>query len=362
MHTVLLVIEGIGWFLAFALAILVVYVYTASYRPRLIEKVRVIGPNEGRTLPKNRVVKIMTWNIQFFAGRGYVFFFDLPKGKQKRITVDEKDLRKSFKRCIEIIKAEDPDIIMMQEVDVRSARSRHHDQEREIAQALKTFPYRVSAFYNKSYFTPHAMVLGSWNMEVAIFSKYKIESAFRYQLSKIPMTWIVQLFYLKRCVLEARVAMQGGGYLSVMTTHLDAYAQGNDIMQRQVNEVDALLAERTAAKVPWVIGGDFNLLPNAEARKSLVPDQRELYAKKSEIETLMKKYQVVPTAAELKGEGRAKWFTHAPDRPDLFELDRTLDYLFYSDLLEAKSHKVRSRDVQDISDHMPLIAEFKVKG
>jgi endonuclease/exonuclease/phosphatase (EEP) superfamily protein YafD len=109
------------------------------------------------------------------------------------------------------------------------------------------------------------------------------------------------------------------------------------------------------------IGGDFNLLPNDTARKQLTKDQAELYNPHTELSYLTKSFALIPTKSELRGKKRRRWFTHSPNRKDLHKLDRTLDYLFYSPLLTVKQHKVRAKDTQDISDHVPLIGEFKLR-
>ncbi|MCA9391486.1 MAG: endonuclease/exonuclease/phosphatase family protein [Candidatus Magasanikbacteria bacterium] len=348
--------------MAVLLVVLALYLYFFSYHPKAVEDCAVISDAKGKKLPKGKVLKVMTWNQEFFGGRNHVYFFDLPLNEGKRITVEESELRRNKNHLVKIVKAEDPDILLLQEVDERSSRTRMHDQEEELAEKLKEYPYRTSAYYVKSGFHPHRHILRPWRMKLVIFSKYSINEAKRYQLSIKPALWIVRLFYLKRCVLEARIPFADGGHFSVMNTHLDAYAQGSNTMAKQVKEIKALLTERTDQKIPWVIGGDFNLLPNDQARASLADDQAEYYNPHTELHYLTKSFALLPKKSETRGKQKKRWYTYAPNRKDLFKLDRTTDYFFYSSLLMAKNHKVRSRDTQDISDHVPLIGEFKCKS
>ena len=342
--------------------LLAIYLFFFSYRPRAVEECEIVSNDERKALPAGKTLKVMTWNQEFFGGRNHVYFFDLPLDKGERITVEEAEMKRNQNHLIKVVKSENPDVLLLQEVDEGSSRTRYHDQEGELAKKLKDYPYRTSAYYVKSAFHPHRHILRPWRMKLVIFSKYSIDEAKRYQLAVKPALWIVRLFYLKRCVLEARIPLSKGGYLSVMNTHLDAFSRGSNTIAKQVKGIKRLLDERTAAKTPWIIGGDFNLLPNDIARKQLTKDQAKLYNPHTELSYLTKSFALIPTKSELRGKKRRRWFTHSPNRKDLHKLDRTLDYLFYSPLLTVKNHKVRAKDTQDISDHVPLIGEFTLKS
>jgi endonuclease/exonuclease/phosphatase family metal-dependent hydrolase len=131
-------------------------------------------------------------------------------------------------------------------------------------------------------------------------------------------------------------------------------------MARQVGEVDALLARLTSAGLPWVIGGDFNLLPSDQARAVLLASHQGFYNPQTEITPLYTHYQAVPSSAETSGADRASWFTYNPNDPAIGRPDRTLDYLFFAQDVQLGVHAVRRHDTLAISDHLPIVAEFRL--
>jgi endonuclease/exonuclease/phosphatase family metal-dependent hydrolase len=171
---------------------------------------------------------------------------------------------------------------------------------------------------------------------------------------------VTQQFGLKRAVLEVRLPVEGGPELVVMNTHLDAFAQGSDTMEQQVEELSGLLSDLTDEGYPWLIGGDFNLLPSDEAYQALPEDQRVYYKPETELAGLYEQYQAVPSLEETLGPDRERWFTHFPNDPAVSGPDRTIDYILLSNNVELGEHFVRQEGTIEISDHFPLVAEFQL--
>jgi endonuclease/exonuclease/phosphatase family metal-dependent hydrolase len=152
-----------------------------------------------------------------------------------------------------------------------------------------------------------------------------------------------------------------GGQFAALTLHLDLYVPGTNAKDLQLAEIDKQLSELTTAGIPWILGGDFNLLPFDDAAYTrLAPEQQKYYNPKSEIKFLTDRYQVVPTIQEVTGPDYAKWLTRWPNDPSIKGPDRTLDYFFLSDELKVGDHYVRSEDTLYISDHLPVIVEFEI--
>ena len=145
-----------------------------------------------------------------------------------------------------------------------------------------------------------------------------------------------------------------------LTTHLDAFAQGSDTMARQVEQVHTALSGLSAASAPWVIGGDFNLLPSTAARERLIPSHQSYYNPETEITPLFAAYQAVPSLADVTGPDYARWFTYIPNDPAIRGPDSTLDYLFFPPQITVGQHAVRQHDTPTISDHFPVTAEFQL--
>ncbi|MCY1508749.1 hypothetical protein D9M68_430690 [compost metagenome] len=143
----------------------------------------------------------------------------------------------------------------------------------------------------------------------------------------------------------------------MINTHLEAFAQGDDTMQKQVAMSRGLLDQLEAENTPWVFGGDLNLLPPGQYPR-LSATQRSWYAPDSELAELAGRYPVIPSLAESEGSDQAAWYTHFPNDPQVAAPDRTLDYLFHSPQLTRLAANVRQNDTLQISDHLPLIGRF----
>jgi endonuclease/exonuclease/phosphatase family metal-dependent hydrolase len=345
--------------LALLLAALVSLVWILTFHPRQQQAEPVICAPDAPLLQPGQALKVLTWNVQFMAGKNYVFFFDVPNGKGPDERPSKQDITHTLNEVARVIRDENPDLVLLQEVDNGAARTDYEDQLLRLLRLLPSaYACHVSAFYWKAAYVPHPRIHGSVGLTLATLSKYRISAARRHQLSLIPGNFVTQQFNLKRAVLEARLPLEGGSEFVALNAHLDAFAQGSNTMEKQVNEVNSLLRSLTQSGHPWLIGGDFNLLPNAEAYRRLPPRQQYYFNPQTEIAPLFESYQAVPSVAEVSGPDYQQWFTHLPNDPDVGGTDRTIDYLFFARAVRLGQHYVRQQDTQRISDHMPLISEF----
>ena len=130
-------------------------------------------------------------------------------------------------------------------------------------------------------------------------------------------------------------------------------------MQKQIQHVVSRLEDLSAEDIPWLIGGDFNLLPPGQY-EALPQALRDNYQAKSEIETLYRQFKAIPRLEDLKGKDRIKWFTHFPNDPRSKGPDRTIDYFFHSETMHMERSHVRQFDTLAISDHFPMVAEMRL--
>lgn len=335
-------------------------VWFTTFHPADLQAEAVACTEDAAPLQPGQTLKVLNWNVQYMAGKGYVFFYDLPDNSGPDERPSREAVAQTFAEVARVIREEDPDLVLLQEVDDGADRT---DGEDQLARLLGMLPSEyvchTSAFYWKAAFVPHPRILGAVGMKLSIVSKYRITSAQRHQLALMPADPLTQQFNFKRAVLEARLPIAGGGELAVLNTHLDAFAQGSDTMTRQVQQVDAILSQLTQAGLPWLIGGDFNLLPpTPDAYQRLIPSHQSYYNPETEIIPLYERYQAVPSLAEVTSPEYQRWFTHYPNDPAIAGPDRTIDYLFLSPALGLGEHYVRQHDTLTISDHLPLIAEI----
>ena len=339
-------------------AALTTLVYALTYHPGPAERVAVSGDTNAPLLRPGQKLRILSWNVQYMAGKNHVFFYE--GGTDERPSPAE--IAATLAEVARVIRAEDPDIVFLQEVDADSRRTDHEDQAARLLSLLPTeYRQHTSAYYHKAAFVPDRHFLGSVGIKLLTLSKYRIREAVRHQLPLMPKDPLTRQFYLKRAILEARLPVAGGNDFAALNTHFDAWSTGTDTMVRQVACAQALLEQLDRAGCAWCFGGDFNLLPPGAGGSRLSPVERTEYNPVSELTPLFTRYAVMPSAAETSGADFTRWLTHFHNGKP--EPDRTIDYIFLSPLAKLGDHHVRQKDPGQadflkISDHFPLVAEI----
>ena len=333
------------------------WTWLITFHPAKLQKEKVRCSDPAPTLQPGQQIKVLSWNVQYMAGKGYYFFYE--GGRDKRPSA--ASIQHTIKSVADIITAEDPDIVLLQEVDTGAARTDYRNQIHDLLALLPgKYRCRTSAWYWKADFVPHPAIFGAVGMRLATLSKYRIAQATRHQLPLIPEGPLRRQYNLKRAVLEARLPVAGGRFFAALNTHLSAFAQGTDTMERQVAEVKNILDRLSAEDIPWIAGGDYNLLPPGKAYGRLRQKAKQAYRPQTEIKALFDAYRAVPGIEAVNSENPALWYTHFPNDPGIDRPNKTIDYIFYADNLEIVSRKVLHADTQAISDHLPVITEFRI--
>lgn len=235
-------------------AAIIVFLSLTEYRPQAIEEAEIFraaenGLSEGGTL------RVMTWNIGYGAlGDNADFFMD---GGNMVRTADEARVRRNLKDISSAIADAEPDVLLVQEIDLDSTRSYHID---EFAELQDTLPGMDSAFarnFSVRYLPYPVPPIGKVESGVAVFSRYALSQAERVQLP-IPFSWPIRMANLKRCALVTRVPLDDSGReLVLISLHLEAFDSGEGKIA-QTKALAELLKEE-AGKGNYVIaGGDFN--------------------------------------------------------------------------------------------------------
>jgi endonuclease/exonuclease/phosphatase family metal-dependent hydrolase len=343
-------------------ALLLVSVYALTWRPAAREEMPVscTATPKAQVLVPGQALKVMTWNIQYLAGKRYVFWYDMAddSGPDERPTPE--DVAYNLDEVARVIRDEQPDIVLLQEVN-DGAKNTAYDNQLALLQArvIDLYPCSTEAFYRKADFIPDPHIAGSVGMKLATLSRFSIERAERIQLPLHEANLITRQFQPKPALLVSYLNLRDGGHLAVINTHLDNPKAGNgdDVSVRQVEATRALLDGFEASATPWLIGGDFNLLPLGQYQR-LPREQQEAYQQDSPLHLLWDSYPMIPSNNEASGIDRSKWLTRFPNDPRISGPDRTVDYLFHSPRLKRVSASVRREDTLIISDHLPLIARF----
>lgn len=332
-----------------------------TFHPPEIGEEEVACAADAPQLQPGQALKVLNWNVQYFAGKDYVFWYDLLDESGPDERPSPQAITATLEEVARVIADEQPDVVLLQEVDEGAARTDGEDQLARLQDVLdEAFPCHASTFYWKASFVPHPRIMGAAGMKLSTLSRYRIDSATRHQLAQLPSDLLTRQFHIRRAILETRLPVDGGEDLVLLNTHLDAFAQGTDTMQLQVAETRNLLDGLSAADQPWVIGGDFNLLPPGGQYDRLGPAQQAYYAPESELAVLTDRYDAVPSLEEANGPDAEQWFTHLPNDPAVEGPDRTIDFLFHSRDITLGDHTVRRDDTLEISDHLPVIATYEL--
>ncbi len=342
--------------------LLLVLVYALTWRPAALEQMPVScnATPGAQVLVPGQALKVMTWNIQYLAGKRYVFWYDMADGSGPDAGPTPEDVAYNLDEVARVIRDEQPDVLLLQEVN-DGAKNTAYDNQLALlrARVIDLYPCSTEAFYRKADFIPNPHIAGSVGMKLATLSRFSIERAERIQLPLQEANLIRRQFQPKPALLVTYLTLRDGGHLALINTHLDNPdpESGDDVSLRQVQAIRALLDGFEASATPWLIGGDFNLLPSDQYQR-LSREQQGAYPPDSPLHLLWDTYPMIPSNDEASGVDRGKWLTRFPNDPRISGPDRTVDYLFHSPGLKRVSASVRGEDTLLISDHLPLIARF----
>ncbi|HEF4761128.1 TPA: endonuclease/exonuclease/phosphatase family protein [Pseudomonas putida] len=331
-------------------------IYSLTWRPAAREILPVSCSTKAPALATGQALKVMTWNVQYLAGKRYVFWNDQASGSDDAPTLE--DMAFSLDEVARVIRDEQPDVVLLQELDDGAKASDYQNQLKLLQERVADlYPCSAHAFDWKADFVPNPHIFGSVGRQLATLSRYQIEHAQRLQLPVARTNLISRQFQPKNAVLVAYLPLSDGGQIAVLNTHLDRATQPDETLLAQVSAVAKTLDKLEGRGTPWLIGGDFNLLPLGQYQR-LPGEQRTPYSADSALHVLWDKYPMIPTNNEASGIDRARWLTHYPNDPGLNGPDRTVDYLFYSPRIKRVEATVRQDDTLRISDHLPVIARF----
>lgn len=313
-------------------------------------------------------LKVLSFNVQYMAGKSYVFFYDVEGGPDTQPL--PQDIDSTTQRVADIIRSANPDVVLIQEInDAQDSRTHYRDQLTELQALLKSpsgqasYPCHADAHYWQADFVPHPDVWGPVSMKLSTLSKYPIHQALRHQLPLAPNDPLSERFYFYRAILETLIELPSGVRIAALNTHFDAWGEGTGVMQKQVALTHSRLKQLDASNTPWVLGGDLNLLPpdGQKQWRMITEANTGGYDQQTAIKSLYDDFNAVPSLLQLASPEASRWYTHFPNNPKVSGPDRTIDYLFYSHQWHATETGVRQHDTLDVSDHLPVIASLELE-
>ena len=169
----------------------------------------------------------MTWNVRFGAAR--IPWFGDSCGD--RVIMTKSEVIAHLENIADYINSVQPDILLLQEVDVESKRSGYIDQVQWFLDNT-SFNYGAYASMWQAQFIP-SDGLGRVDVGNAILSRWEITDAERIQLPlRTDQDGLTQYFYLRRNILKTRIDVPNRDFYAVCT-HTTAFAT-DDTKQKHI--------------------------------------------------------------------------------------------------------------------------------
>lgn len=307
-------------------------------------------------------VKVMTWNIRFGAGR--VPWFGDSCGDRVILTDDE--VMASLNGIAQKLYEAQPDILLIQEIDVQSKRSGYVDQVQWLLDHTY-FNYATFASAWKAQFIP-SDGLGRMNMGNAILSRWKISEAERIALPlRGDQDALTQYFYLRRNILKAKIDVPNLDNFYAVVVHASAFAM-DDTKKKHIDIFKTELDKITEAGGYFVAGGDLNELPPGASITNFCienlcpgedPNEKEGCDFSKEVTWLQELYDTYAPAVPLQDylANEEFYFTSTPDWGG--DWQKKLDYL-YTNYNWIPGSDITHQDASKLSDHTPVSASWEV--
>ena len=182
-------------------------VFTAAeYRPAATETL-IAGQDAEAVLEAGKLLTVVSWNCGYGAlGDNADFFMD---GGSSVYTADRERVESNLAGIRDKLSALAPDLMILQEVDVNSARSYGIDERTVLAKAApdgagEAFAYNFNALYIPYPVPP----IGHVESGLFTLSAAQPLTAERISLP-VPFSWPIRLVNLKRCLLVSRYPVKG---------------------------------------------------------------------------------------------------------------------------------------------------------
>jgi endonuclease/exonuclease/phosphatase family metal-dependent hydrolase len=312
------------------------------------------------------ILRAMNYNVKFGGGR-IDFFFDC---FGDRVLMSKDEVLRNLERLATKIRQVDPDILVVQEVDVNSKRAAYVDQLQWLLDHT-ALDYGVYASQWKADYVPSDGI-GAVDSGNAILSKYPLSGAVRIALAlRTDQSNLERYFYLKRNILRATVDT-GTSKLVVVAIHAEAYAKDGTKKQHIDRFKEEL--DRFSEAGELVLGaGDLNTLPPGSDKQRDFPDSvctnedfiaDDYRSEATWLEPFYASYEPEIPLADYQADN-ASYFSHTTDKNGFW--NRKLDYFFTNAAVVPGSGLVHQdeahggMDTMPLSDHAPVTVEIELE-
>lgn len=345
--------------IAFLLVIVIGYLSYVLISYNRIEddqKIEVKGTAKTASVKVGEEYTAMTYNIGFGAYTpDFTFFLD---GGKQSWAASKESVIDCINGDIDLLKEHKVDFALLQEVDIDSTRTYHHDEAQQIIDAFDNTSSAFAVNYHSAFlFYPFYQPHGASNSGLLTLSDAQITSSLRRSL---PISEsLAKLLDLDRCYTINRIDIENGKELVIINTHLSAYGTDGTLHQQQLNKMFGDMQAEYEKGNYVICGGDYNhdFLGNSkevfneevtEEYSWAAPFPDELIPDHFSKVTDFKSGVTVPSCRNCD----------KPYGPDCFTV--TVDGFIVSDNVETTYVDVVDNQFT-YSDHNPVELRFKLK-
>ncbi len=214
----------------------------------------IVGTAE-ENVPVGQQLSLMTYNIGFGAySDDYSFFMD---GGEHSRAFSKEAVISNTNGALGILQQQNPDFVLLQEVDTDGTRSYHVDQTAIFAEAFTEYDRNFAENYDSPYFLyPFNEPIGANKSGLLTFSRYNISSAVRRSL---PIENSFNKYLdLDRAYSVSVIKADNGKDLVIYNVHLSAYTSDGTISAEQLKMLSADMKAQYDKGNYVIAAGDFN--------------------------------------------------------------------------------------------------------
>lgn len=297
--------------------------------------------------------KIACYNVGYGSNcKDFSFFMD---GGIETLAFSKDSVIESINGTIDNIKRINPDIILLQEVDVDARRSYHVDERNMYYDAFSTFNSAYAQNYDSFFlFYPVTDPIGSSVSGMITLSNLLLKEGTR---KSLPIdAGFNKFFDLDRCISITRTPVENGKELVIINAHLSAYSKEEGVTDSQLNILKEIMEKEYSDGNYVILGGDLNhdLLEKDTSviseRTWTYPYDRNMIAKGCDFAIDLLAEDVVSKMPKTCRD------TNIPyDAAESYTV--TADGFIISDNIEMKNYEVIPTDFE-YSDHEMVLLTF----
>ena len=233
------------------------YMTTTKEQPADVISLKMEN-NQERVLAPDNEFKVTTFNIGYGGlDKDQDFFMDGGKGSGSS---SKEQTETNLKNMLSFLQNENSDFTLLQEVDIKSLRSFDVNGHEFLKKGLPDYASSFGKNYDTKWVpVPITSPMGYAEAGLSTFSKYKVQTAERFQLPGME-PWPKRLFDLDRAIVEHKVPVNNGKFVRLVNLHLSAYDEGGKIRKQQVEYLKEYMNKHYKNGDYVIMGGDWNQL------------------------------------------------------------------------------------------------------